>query len=158
MRVFPLFVFAALVTTGCTQNIPNTSVPDTPENREIVQFMETYRHAVEERNIGAILSMTANDYLDDAGTPIGDDDVDSTVLAQRLTEWSGRVTDVRYEIRYRRVRYDDLGRIYIEYRYTASFRMAGADGTPRWSRRVADNRAILRREEDSSELRFISGL
>jgi hypothetical protein len=157
MRVLALACLAATF-VGCTQNIPNTSVPDTPESREVVDFMETYRHAVEERNIAAIISMTAEDYLDEAGTPIGDDDVDSTTLVQRLTDWHGRVTDVRYEIRYRHVRFDELGRIYVEYRYTASFRMAGADGQQRWSRRVSDNRAVLRRDEESEELKFISGL
>lgn len=157
MRVFSL-ALTTLALVGCTQNIPNTTVPDTPENREVVDFMETYRHAVEERNVGAIIAMTADDYLDDAGTPIGDDDVDTTVLAERLAEWRGRVTDVRYEIRYRHVRFDEMGRIYVEYRYTASFRMAGADGQERWSRRVSDNRAVLRRDEESEELRFISGL
>jgi hypothetical protein len=157
MRASALAVLAVTL-IGCTQNIPNTSVPDTPENREVVAFMEDYRHAVEERNIGALIAMTANDYLDDAGTPLGDDDIDSTSLAERLAAWSGRVTDVRYEIRYRHVRFDELGRIYIEYRYTASFRMTGADGTARWSRRVSDNRAVLRRDEESDALKFISGL
>lgn len=157
MRVF---VIAALGLTliGCMRDIPNTTVPDTPENREVIEFMERYRHAVEERNIGAILSMSADDYLDDAGTPIGDDDVDATTLAARLAEWSGRVNEVRYEIRYRHVRVDELERVYVEYRYTASFRMAGTDGQVRWSRRVSDARAILRRDGESSELRFLSGL
>jgi hypothetical protein len=53
---------------------------------------------------------------------------------------------------------DELERVYVEYRYTASFRMAGTDGQVRWSRRVSDARAILRRDGESSELRFLSGL
>lgn len=146
----------SLTGTACTRYIPNTTVPDTDENRVILDFMEDYRHGVEDRNVGALLAMAHPQYLDDVGTPTGDDDLDYGGLQQRLTAWRSRVVEIRFEIRYHRVAQEGE-RIYVEYRYTASFKMPNAGGEPRWSRRVADARAILTRNEQG-ELRFLSGI
>ena len=100
-------VFCALVvsstTMGCKKNIPNTTVEDNPGNRAIITFMENYRRAVEERDVGALLTMAHPQYLDDNGTPTGDDDIDYRALRTKLASWRERVTDVRYEIKYRTV-------------------------------------------------------
>ena len=88
-------LFAA---AGCQKNIPNTTVKDTPENRGVITFMENYRNAVESRDVGALLAMAHQQYLDDNGTPSGDDDIDYRGLQRKLSRWRERVTDVRYEI------------------------------------------------------------
>lgn len=152
-----LLALAVAPAAGCARTIPNTSVRDTDENREILRFMETYRHAVEARNVGALLGMADARYLDQVGTPTGDDDLDHGVLGERLTAWAARVAEVRFEIRYHTVRIDQ-STIYVEYRYTASFKMPNAEGEDRWSRRVADARAVLTRDAESGEFRFLSGL
>lgn len=146
----------SLFGSACTRYIPNTTVPDNEENRAILDFMESYRHAVEDRNVGALLSMAHAQYLDDVGTPTGDDDLDYGTLQGRLSAWGSRVSEIRFEIRYHRVSTEGE-RIFVEYRYTASFKMPNTGGEPRWSRRVADARAVLTRTEDG-ELRFLSGL
>lgn len=138
--------------------IPNTTVPDTAENRAVLQVMERYRHAVEDRDVSVLLSMADPLYLDDVGTPTGDDDLDHGALAPRLQAWQSRILEVRFEIRYHRVQIEE-SRVTVEYRYTASFKMAnGEGGEPRWSRRVADARAILNRHGENGELTFLSGL
>lgn len=160
LRAFALvFAVTALSAagTGCTHYIPNTTVPDTSENREVLRFMETYRHAVEEQNVGALLAMTDPLYLDEVGTPTGDDDLDYGSLQGRLSAWSSRIVEIRFEIRYHRVAIEGE-RVTVEYRYTASFKMPNSNGDERWSRRVADARAMLSRDADSGEFRFLSGL
>ncbi|MCB9599837.1 MAG: hypothetical protein H6721_10600 [Sandaracinus sp.] len=150
--------FAFLV--GCSSMIPNTTVEDTSENREVVSFVEEYRHAVEERNVRRLLELASPRYLDDNGTPGGEDDLDFDTLREKLSLWSNRVTDVRYEIKYRRVSYDTT-RIFVEFRYTASFRVATGDGGERWARRLGDHRLILTREEGEApegELRILAGM
>jgi len=148
---------ASIAGTGCTRYIANTTVPDTSENRTILRFMETYRHAVEERNVGALLAMTDALYLDEVGTPTGEDDLDYGTLQGRLSAWASRVVEIRFEIRYHRVAIEG-NRITVEYRYTASFKMPNSNGEDRWSRRVADARAVLSRDPDSGDLRFLAGL
>jgi hypothetical protein len=146
-------VLAPLVGCGA-QLIPNTDVPDTVENREAVEFVEEYRHAVETHNPASILRLVSHDYFDDNGTPSSGDDVDYEALQGRLGRWTGDVLDVRYEMRYRRVTvYPE--RVFVDVTYTGSFKVRTAEGE-RWERRLADNRLELIRED--GELRIISGL
>ncbi|MBC7173437.1 MAG: hypothetical protein H5U40_13440 [Polyangiaceae bacterium] len=144
---------------GCTKNIPNTDVPDSPENRSVVEFMEKYRKAIEDRNVEALLAMTHPEYLDDSGTPGGHDDVDYESLSTKLAALSSRLLDVRnYNIRYRRIRFD-RDRVFIEYTYTAYFRIVtNEEDGARWARRIADHRAVLHRDPETDEMSFLSGL
>ena len=79
-------VFAAV---GCQKNIPNTTVADTPANRSVITFMENYRNSVESRDVGALLAMAHPQYLDDNGTPSGDDDIDYRVTAEEAQPLAG---------------------------------------------------------------------
>lgn len=142
-------------TTGCNNStIPGTSVPDSIANREAVDFVEQYRHAVESREPAAILRLVSTEYFDDNGTPNSDDDIDYGTLQERLTAFSTSVLDVRYEMRYRRVEIYPH-RTYVDVTYTSSFKLRTPDGD-RWGRRVNDNRIELVRED--GEFRIVSGL
>lgn len=153
-------ILAVLVVSGtflpsCAGTlIPNTDVPDTPDNREIVDFIEGYRHAVEERNPAGIMRLVSERYFDDNGTPGSDDDIDYEGLRDRFQRWEGDVIDIRYEMRYRRITFDP-DRVFVDFTYTGSFKVRDVDGE-RWSRRLADNRIEIVREDQ--ELRIISGL
>ncbi|MEM9067387.1 MAG: hypothetical protein AAGE52_02745 [Myxococcota bacterium] len=147
---FALVALALASSAGCASTIPNTTVDDTPENREVVAFVEQYRRAVEERDVRRLLEMASPLYLDDNGTPGGADDLDFDSLRAKLSAWRDRVMDVRYEIKYRRVTYDQA-KIFVEFRYTASFRVATPGGSERWSRRLGDHRLILTREDERAE-------
>ncbi|NOY93950.1 MAG: hypothetical protein GXP55_22430 [Deltaproteobacteria bacterium] len=149
--------------SGCaTSTIPNTTVQDTAENRDILNFIEEYRHAVERRDVGKILAMASPRYLDDNGTPPGDDDIDFDRLREKLLRWADSVPDVRYEIHYRHVTRRG-GRILVDYRYTASYRLTSPDGEDHWSRRMSDNRIVLQpadpddRSHEVGRLLAISG-
>ena len=151
-----LIVFVALqavFSVACVSVIPNTNVEDTPDNRDVVSFLEEYRHAVEDRNVRRLLDLASPTYLDDNGTPGGDDDLDYNGLRDKLASWRDRVLDVRYDIKYRRVTWEDT-RVFVEYRYTASFRVASTGGEDHWARRVADNRIVLSRDDEADQ-RFL---
>jgi hypothetical protein len=148
-------LFTGALAPGCGGVvIPNTDVPDTAENRQVVDFVEEYRHAVEERSPAAILRLVSERYYDDNGTPATDDDMDFDALRDHFTRWGADVIDVRYEMRYRRVTFAP-DRIFVDFTYTGSFKVRDVVGD-RWSRRLADNRIEIVREED--EFRIISGL
>ncbi len=149
-------VAIGIVAVACAGNIPNTEVPDTDENREVVKFMEKYRRAVESREVGSLLSMASHMYLDDNGTPNGDDDLDFGTLKKKLSRWSEQVSDVRYEIKYRRVTVEPQ-KVLVEFRYSSSFKVASADGEPVWRRRLGDHRMVLERMS-SGEFRILSGM
>jgi len=150
-------VIVSTMTAGCKKNIPNTTVEDTPANRSVITFMENYRRAVEERDVGALLAMAHPQYLDDNGTPTGDDDIDYRALRIKLATWRERVTDVRYEIKYRTVG-GEMDRIMVDYRYSASFRIAYGEEDERWSRRIGENRMVLLYDDIENRYYALSGM
>jgi len=127
MQLRPLFTSALLASasaaSGCiTGTIPNTEVPDTSENREVINVAERYRHAVEQRDARALLALAAPSYFEDGGTPQGDDDYGYDGLRRLLSVWSDEVRAVRYEVRYRRVTFEREGnRALVDFTYTGSF-------------------------------------
>ena len=140
---------------GCaTHYIPNTDVEDNDENRKLIGFCERYRHAVENKDIAALLKMAAPNYYEDGGNVDPTDDLDYAGLKGYLTSKFQDATAIRYEIRYRRVQKDrDL--IYVEYTYSASYRIPGIRGDE-WRHRVEDNRLELVPYQD--EYRIVAGM
>lgn len=149
------FLLLPVLAWGCAdKTIPNTDVPDTEANREVIEFVEKYRHAVEAQDTRQLLRLASDRYLDDAGTPQGDDDLDRRRLAERLQVLKEKIKEVRYDIRYRRISYKG-DRVLVDFTYAASFLIDGVEGE-RWMRRLADHRMVLRREGE--QYRIISGM
>lgn len=139
--------FLALLLTACEPTlIPNTRVEDTGENREVVDFIERYRQAVESRNVPALLSMASLNYFDDMGTPGGHDDIDYEGLEVGLTRMREEVIGARYQISYRAVTYVPDQRVLVDLLYTGWFRVNTAEG-PQWKRRLEPHRIVLARED-----------
>ena len=134
--------------------IANTHVEDTEENREIVDFVERYRHAVENRDSIALLAMASERYLDDLGTPAGDDDVDYARLKQELPIFKQEVSAARYQISYRAVQ-QVQDHFLVDVLYTGWFRVETPTG-PSWKRRLQPHRLVVAREDDT--LKLMSGM
>lgn len=156
--LLPSLALLLPVLGGCARDvIPNTDVEDTAENREVIEFVEDYRRAVEERDVSGMLALASPRYYDDNGTPTGGDDLDFDGLRDQLAEWQQAVVDVRYEIRYRRVTFvENSDRVLVDYTYTGSFRVETPEGE-RWARRLADNRLVLRQDEEGA-FQILSGM
>lgn len=152
-------VFGLFAAVGCTKYMPRfPQIEDTPENHDVISFLEEYRLALEERNVRRILDLTSPLYFHDQGNNDASDDIDYDSLGEELQSWRDMLTDVRYSIRYRRITWEE-DRVNIEYQYTANFKLRGADGEEHWSRRLGDNRIVLARQEDQSPpFLILSGL
>ena len=143
---------AALGSTGCSKTyIPNTDVEDTSDNRKVIEFCEDYRHAVEDKNIGKLLKLASPRYHEDGGNTNGDDDIDYDGLKDYLTSTFTQTTQIRYEIRYRRVTVTETNKVFVDYTYAASFRIPGVTSTE-WKHTVADNRLELVADGDSYKI------
>lgn len=146
----------ALVAFGCSaSNIPNTDVEDTSDNRKVIQFCEDYRHAVEDKNIGRLMSMVSPRYHEDGGNTIDDDDMDVDGLKEYLTTTFVKTAGIRYEIRYRRVTFTETSKVYVDYTYAGSFKIAVPKGFE-WRHTVADNRLEL--IPDGETYKIIAGM
>jgi hypothetical protein len=141
---------------GCaTHYIPNTDVEDTDENRKVIQFCEDYRRAVERRNIALLLKLAHPRYYEDGGNIDSSDDIDLAGLKTYLESKFVQAKAIRYEIRYRRVGEGRNQSVYVDYTYSASFKLPSPTGDL-WRRKVADNRLELVPEGES--FRIISGM
>ncbi|MFI5307849.1 MAG: hypothetical protein ACHQ53_10875 [Polyangiales bacterium] len=150
------FAILALAALGCeTKNIPNTRVEDTTENREVIDFVEKYRHAVEDRDSAGLLQMASQYYYDDMGTPAGEDDVDYDTLKVGLDRLRKDVISARYQISYRGLTYASHERVLIDLLYTGWFKVTTPDG-PQWRRRLEPHRIVVARED--GHLRIVSGM
>ena len=157
-RTFPLLAALLLhvLAAACgAKHIPNTRVPDTSDNREVLDFVEKYRKAVEDRDIGALLQMTSRDYFDDMGTPQGEDDVDYDALQIGLQRLRQDVLGARYQISYRAVTFTENHKVLVDLLYTGWFKVTTPDGD-QWRRRLEPHRIMLAREDRG--FKIVSGM
>ena len=152
--VLPLVVLVALIAggTACSKTyIPNTDVEDTGVNREVIEFCETYRHALEDQNVGQLIKLMSPGYFEDGGNTKNEDDADFDAMRDFLTGDFMKTTGIRYEIRYRRVTFTERKHIYIDYTYAAAWKLPGVK-TDEWHHAVADNRLDVVRDGDSFKI------
>jgi hypothetical protein len=151
LRIAALAILA-FVASACSKTyIPNTEVEDTSENRKVILFCEEYRHAVEDKNIGKLLALASARYHEDGGNTRGEDDIDFDGLKQYLAGTFMKTTGIRYEIKYRRVQFNEDQSVFVDYSYAASYRIPGTKGEE-WRHTVADNRLKLVAEGDQYKI------
>jgi hypothetical protein len=135
--------------------IPNTDVEDTGDNRKVVQFCESYRHALEEKNVGLLVKLMSPSYFEDGGNTRNDDDADFDKIREFLTGDFLKTSGIRYEIRYRRITFTERAHVYIDYTYAAAWKVPGVK-TDEWHHTVADNRLDL--VPDGDTFKVVSGM
>jgi hypothetical protein len=135
--------------------IPNTDVEDTEENRRIIEFCEEYRRAVERRNVAMLLKLAHPSYYEDGGNIDASDDLDYAGLKEYLETQFAQTRAIRYEIRYRRIGEGRKNTIYVDFTYSASFKIPTEAGEI-WQRKVADNRLEIVPEGET--FRILSGM
>jgi hypothetical protein len=103
MRSLRLLLPAMVVLTACAARprmIGSSKIKDTPFNRGVLETIETYRTAMERQDTQALLLMASKQYREDSGTPSGSDDYGYDGLRAVLSDRLGKVSDVRYSMRY----------------------------------------------------------
>lgn len=150
------FALGVIPLAGCaTHYIANTDVEDTDFNRELIEFCEKYRHAVEYRNVPLLLQMAHDNYYEDGGTVDTSDDIDKAGLQEYLEGRFKETAGIRYEIRYRNISPGRKQTFFVDFTYSASYKIPSPDGEA-WRRRVADDRLELVRDGES--FKILSGM
>ena len=151
--VLPLALFSM---TGCGKSfIPNTDVEDSSDNRKVIAFCEDYRHAVEDKDVGRLLKMASPRYYEDGGNTNPEDDIDFDGLKDYLSSTFVKTQTIRYEIRYRNVKVSESKKNFVEYTFSASYRIPGLKGEE-WKHTVADNRLEL--IPDGETFKILAGM
>ncbi len=155
MRFVP-FLLLALALFGCAPAvIPNTDVEDTDFNRQVIDFCEEYRRAVESKRVGLLLQLADPSYYEDGGNTDATDDLDYAGLRDYLQDKFAKTKAIRYEIRYRRVQQGRKEVIQVDYTYSASYKIP-TDAGDIWRHSVAENRLELVPHEQT--FRIVSGM
>ncbi len=156
MRTVRLLALLLVVASGCAQilTIPGTTVADTKPNRELIEVVEKYRRAMEERDAGVLLSMAHPRYYEDSGTPKGDDDYGYEGLKMVIASRLAALRSLRYNVEYRNVEIH-ANHAKVDIRYDASFQIA-TDMGDRWERKQNDKRLDL--EFDGKRWLFTAGM
>ncbi len=146
------FVVAATSLAGCSPSlIPNTDVEDNSQNRKVISYCETYRHAVEEKNVGQLLKLASPRYHEDGGNTNSEDDLDYEGLKGYLTDQFQKANQIRYEIRYRKLTFTETNHVFVDYTYAASYKIPGVKADE-WKHTVADNRLDLVPDGDTFKI------
>jgi hypothetical protein len=119
--------------------------------RKVIAFCEDYRHAVEDQDVGQVVKFASPRYFEDGGNTNPEDDIDFDGLKDYLTAKFVQTQAIRYEIRYRKVSVGENKKVFVEYSYSASYRIPGLKGEE-WKHTVADNRLELVPDGDTFKI------
>ena len=156
LRLIPLVLCMSVLACATQKNYINgTKVEDTADNQKILSTVEAYRTALEKRDAGKLVMLASEKYWDDAGTPSGNDDYGFSQLKDILTSRLQRASDIRYSLRYRRVRMSG-DKAFVDVLIDASFTVVGAEGKP--DRRDLRDRNQFVLVRDGDQWKFLSGM
>ena len=95
-------LLAAVLAGGCGSGptIPGTEIPDTEENRQIIQTLERYRSGFVRMDPTSILATAHPTYSDTAGTDDPSDDIVYEELGPLLRTRMSQLDSVRFTIDY----------------------------------------------------------
>src|ERR1700759_818113 len=107
-KVLACALFGLLALPACSPSmIPNTDVEDNSQNRKVIAFCEEYRHAVEDKDVGRLVKLASPRYFEDGGNTNPEDDIEFDGLKDYLTATFVKTQAIRYEIRYRKVTFNE---------------------------------------------------
>ncbi len=135
---------------GTNRTIGSTRIPDSSNNREVIKTIESYRVAVEKKDIQKLLLMTASSYTEDRGSIRPKDHYGRAQLPAELRDFFSKAEDIRYSLRYEKIKWDcpegkdgDYCRAMVEVKIDASFTLENALGQPSRIDKQDQNRLIL---------------
>ena len=80
-----MVIALACTAIGCAHGtIEGTTVPDTEENRAVLEVLKTYRTAMQERDADKIISLVSSEYFEDMGTIDQSDDYGYQHLTEKI--------------------------------------------------------------------------
>jgi|HubBroStandDraft_6_1064221.scaffolds.fasta_scaffold586839_1 hypothetical protein len=94
--LFITCLMALTLSLGCKPKLlPSSNVKATRENKEIIEFLEQYKAAVEKRSVEALMELVAKDYSDNMGTEDPAQHTNYLTLKERLEKTLPRIEDSR---------------------------------------------------------------
>ena len=138
--------------------IPNSSVPDTKENRVVTAFMEDYKNAIVSRSVSDLMLLVSPDYLETNGTAEASDDYNYTQLQDKLEKTYAHVKEITLRLHIQNItRKDDHIEVFYFYNQHSLVDMPTGE---QWMAVNEVNRLVLKLKgkRASDGLEILSGL
>ncbi len=134
---------------------PGAEIEDTEENRAVVDLIESYRRAVEDKDVGTLRRIISSDYYENGGTShTTEDDYGYDGLTDAFEAIAENVRQLRLQVLIREVDVQgDRANVYVDFSYNMLYVV---DGQERWQVDRDLNRLELVRE--GGEWRVVAGL
>ena len=144
----------SLLAACAPKRIPGTEIEDNSDTRAILQVMERYRAALENRDAAAIQALVTKDFREDAGTPSDpEDDLTTATLPAYLENLFKVLQSPKVELDVRRVQVGENVAAAIYY-WKATWRMPGLNPKPQ---RESELEQMVFRREDGT-WKIVSGI
>ncbi|MCL2626117.1 MAG: hypothetical protein FWD46_04780 [Cystobacterineae bacterium] len=119
------FLYAALsFVLACTvKKIPGTELSDTESNRSLLEMLDEFRRATEDKDVERIVQLLDASFADDGGTADMADDMEYANAREKLQERFSRINNVRLQMSFKKLeRSKSESDIYlVSYSYMLSF-------------------------------------
>jgi hypothetical protein len=162
-------IAAACALSACSAKagtIPGTRVPDTSANRDIIEFVENYRLALEDQKVDKLAAMTSPRYWEDDGTAAGNDDWGHSKFNTDVRTRFLKSRDIRYSLRYmnveRRCPHKAQGNegcvALIDVLVDASYTVTNARGEEERRDMRDQNQLVLEWDKKDNGWKFVAGM
>ena len=138
--------------------IANTPIPDTGENRQVLDVLAKYKLAVEAKDLDAVLQLVSADYMDVTVPGRAVDPQDFAGIKAALSKEFERTKSLHLEVHPRNVRVEG-NEANVDYFYVVRFDpiMPNANNTDsKWHSEPDDGRLRLRKQ--NGQWKIVSGL
>jgi hypothetical protein len=133
-RIAASFFLVTSIAACNADYIRGTMVEDTAENRQLVDLMDQYKQALENKDLKAILALASPKYYDNSGTPDPKDDINFDGLEAFLNEHLSKIQAAQIDFFIQRIVEDEEseGKTFIEYRYHSRYQIKMPSGEEQW--------------------------
>ena len=111
---------------GCRKKrIEGTQIEDNSRTREVIKVVESYRHAVEDRDIDMLTALASNNYFEKNGDTNSRNNYDYNGLLDFLqSEEFRQITSIKLTIIYKKIEFsEDENVAKVRYNFVLNFKM-----------------------------------
>lgn len=157
LSVASLLIAGSLALTACgPRYVPGTQIEMTQEVGVLVDLVERYRVAVEQRDVQALRKLASPRYYENGSTTNDpSDDYDYRGLEKVLSDLKSHVKDIKYDITIVDVQVlsDEIAQVDYDYRSQYRYTLGEQD---RWE--TVDDRNRLTFRNEDGQWRILSGM
>ncbi len=129
-------------------------VPDTPDSRAVLKLFESYRDAMDQKNIESLAGLASKRFYETCGTSDTSDDYNLDGLRQHFTDHWKRIDKVLFNYKLRSVQLEkDTGQ--IDYQYVGRYLLKMPSGD-KWQ--IVDNINRMEVVKEDGQWKILSGM